>query len=115
MLALEEDTLDSKSPVLPERNPHLFSQSDVGFLFSSLKPWAREPGVELRPLPCSSEETSAAEISLLSFNRHTVGMGSACFMSLPHLSVLMWLLLYIRSYRTGVQLVFRRFSMMVIL
>ena len=44
-----------------------------------------------------------------------LSMRPAGFISLPFLPVLMWLLLYILSYRTSVQLDFRWFSMMAVL
>lgn len=59
-------------------------------------------------------EISGAEISLLLLTRLAVNVGLVCSMSLPLLPVSMWLLLYIHSYRTSVQLNFRQFSMMVV-
>lgn len=55
---------------------------------------------------------SAAYLSLQILNCKTMGVGPACFTSLPQ-SV--WLLVYIFSYRISVQLICRWFSMMPVL
>lgn len=62
----------------------------------------------------TSGATSIAEIFFPILNNHTVGVGSACSVSLPLLPVLLWLLLYILSDKISVQLVFSWFLMITV-
>lgn len=82
-------------------------------LFLALVLWIGEPGVGLglhtpQGNLCSRDSSLDSQLALL-------GVGPACFMSSPFLPVLMWLFLYVLTYRSSVQLVFRWFYRLTVL
>ena len=73
-----------------------------------------KPGVGLGYLSAQRELPQLRYYSLRILNHHTMGVGPALSISLTFLPVWTWLL-YSLSYKSSVQLVFRWFSMTVVL
>lgn len=102
---LKRNTWNSRSRVFHlDAIPDCFSQPDVNGNSSS-RHWC--PGVGSQVWAgtlCSPGGTSACEITLLILNCHTMDMGLACSAAPSLLLFSPWLLLYILSYKTSVQL-----------
>ena len=83
------------------------------FLGTETLIWGQGPGMRLGPLASHGDSPQLRYPS--DFSPPLVGIRTACSAFLPFLPVSVWLLLYILSCKTSIQLDFKRFQMMIAL